>query len=186
MGLDELAEKKAQLACDEGDYHAGVTTLMNAYGRQILNFCATTLNDENGAHDVLQVVFVQAFQALEKFDRKSTYRTWLYSIARHRCLDTLKSKRRLEARVDFVSEPPDTEVDSATEESDSLEQRILHECLGKLDQETRTAILLRFQASYSYAELAQIIHQKAGTLQARVTRALPRLRRCIEDNGVTL
>ena len=50
-----------------------------------------------------------------------------------------------------------------------------------LDEPSRTAVLLRYQQGFSYEEMAAICHEKAGTLQARVSRALRRLREMMES-----
>jgi DNA-directed RNA polymerase specialized sigma24 family protein len=44
----------------------------------------------------------------------------------------------------------------------------------------RTAVLLRYQQGFTFAEMARICGEKPGTLQARVARALPLLRAWIE------
>ena len=40
--------------------------------------------------------------------------------------------------------------------------------------------MLRYQSGFTFEELAELFSQKPGTLQARVMRALPVLRKCIE------
>jgi RNA polymerase sigma-70 factor, ECF subfamily len=52
-------------------------------------------------------------------------------------------------------------------------------CLGELDEPIRTALLLRFQQGFTFPEMAVICGEQAGTLQARVARALPVLRAAI-------
>jgi RNA polymerase sigma factor (sigma-70 family) len=59
-------------------------------------------------------------------------------------------------------------------------QRALVACLRELDDKLRTVLLLRFQQGFSYEEMAVVCGEKAGTLHARVARALPDLRVRIE------
>jgi RNA polymerase sigma-70 factor (ECF subfamily) len=42
------------------------------------------------------------------------------------------------------------------------------------------AVVLRYQQGFSFEEMAEVLNEKAGTLQARVMRAMPILRKCIE------
>ena len=46
------------------------------------------------------------------------------------------------------------------------------------------AVLLRFQQGLSYPEIARLSNEKAPALQVRVARALPVLRRCLEEKGM--
>jgi len=46
------------------------------------------------------------------------------------------------------------------------------------------AVLLRFQEGLPYEEMGRMCREKPATLQARVTRALPLLRRCLEGKGI--
>jgi DNA-directed RNA polymerase specialized sigma24 family protein len=59
----------------------------------------------------------------------------------------------------------------------------LRRCLGELSPHVRTAVLLRFQEGFSYEEMARAVRERAPALQARVARALPVLRRCLEGRG---
>ncbi|HEX8113454.1 MAG TPA: sigma-70 family RNA polymerase sigma factor, partial [Kofleriaceae bacterium] len=59
-------------------------------------------------------------------------------------------------------------------------QAALVTCLATLDDPARTAVLLRYQQGLTYEEMAEICGEKAGTLQARVARALRKLRDRLE------
>jgi len=193
MPYNEIAEHKATLALKQNDFETAVTVLMNTYGTDIFRFCHSMLNNTSDAQDVLQTVFLQAFKALDKFAGDSTFRTWLYAIARNRCLDHLKKNKRLHARVEFTDDVPEPDPDEVSAKSrsntasfDPFLSKVLLDCMEKLSGPVRSAILMRFQSEHSYEEAANVLQEKAGTLQARVARALPTLRKCIEDNGVTL
>jgi RNA polymerase sigma-70 factor (ECF subfamily) len=131
---------------------------------------------------------VQAFQSLPSFSRKSSLRSWLYGIARHRCLDALESRQRATRR-----QAPEAEAEGIADPAAGTEgayagaqlAQILQDCLKGLTPQVRTAILLRFQEDFSYEDMTRICQEKAPTLQARVARALPVLRRCLEAKGAT-
>ena len=58
--------------------------------------------------------------------------------------------------------------------------------MSRLSDKIRDTLLLRFKSGRSYEEMSDILGEKAATLQARVARALPALRRCLEENGVSV
>lgn len=183
------AEQEAIEALDRGDRKGALTVLMEAYGTSVYRYCRQMVVDADLAEDVHQMTFVQAYESLGRFARRSSLRTWLYGIARHRCLDALKTTRRRRARFELVEELPE-EPDSREHPEERLTARslstALEECLRQLAPRIRTAVLHRYQDGFSYPEMARICRERAATLQARVARALPGLRRCIEQQGLTL
>ncbi len=176
-------------ALNGGDRKHALTLLMGAYGDSLYRFCRQMTRDESLAEDVHQMTFVQAYQGLDDFAYRSSFRTWLFSIARHRCLDALKILRRRRARFELVDEPPHRpdDTDSADQRLEAVDRSLtLERCLAALAPRVREAILLRFREESSYAEMALVCREKPATLQARVARAMPVLRHCLEEGGVAL
>ncbi|HEY0195556.1 MAG TPA: sigma-70 family RNA polymerase sigma factor [Kofleriaceae bacterium] len=171
--LVELARTgQARVACH---------LLMHRYGTDVYRFCRTELRDDALAEDVQQVVFLQAYHHLPGFEGKSTVKTWLFAIARHRVLDASKARRRARAHLEDDAVDPSDPGPPADQQLDAARaQRYLAECLARLGEPTRTAILLRYQQGFSFDEMAEICGERAGTLQARVARALPRLKAMLE------
>lgn len=182
--VDASAEEQEILRLvDAGDLTAALRLLMRHYGTAVYRYCRETLRDRALADDVHQRVFIEAHRDLPKFARRSSVRTWLFAIARHRVLDAMKSRKRAQAHVDDADtgEVPDPRPRPDERIDDARLRSALVACLEKLGEHIRTAVLLRFQQGFSFEEMAEICGDKPGTLQARVTRALPALRECIES-----
>lgn len=181
------SERSVDQALVSGDYRTVLKFLMDAYGNQIYRFCMQMVKDEQLAEDVHQMTYVQAYEGLGSFKGNSSLRTWLFSIARNRSLDALKMTRRRERRITLVDELPENQneqpVDNEAQQSGLRQQ--LQKCLQKLAPHIRSAVLLRFQQEHSYKEMSDISDEKPATLQARVVRALPVLRECLEQGGIT-
>ncbi len=178
-------EREALEALDRADHEAALRTLMTAYGTAIYRFCRQLVSEEL-AEEAHQMTFVQAYEGLGRFSRRSSLRTWLFSIARHRCLDAAKIARRRQRRFELVAEPPESPAaTSGAEErlAADARARALESCLGELKPEVRSAVVLRFQEDLSYPEMARVCDERPPTLQARVARAMPLLRRCLEGLG---
>ncbi len=179
-------EEQVTRAVQERDYRGALTALMDAYGGELYRHCLAVLGTEALAADVHQLVFVHAFRDLNKFRGESSFRTWLYAIARHRCLDALRARRRFRRRFETRSELPETA--SATSLEDVADARIraraLHLALEELPAKVRVPVVLRYIDDMSFAEIGEICNAKPATVQARVARALPVLRRYLSDAGL--
>jgi len=165
-----------------GDLSAPLSLLMRRHGTAVYRFCREELHDATLADDVHQHIFIEAHRDLRRFGGRSTLRTWLFGIARHRVLDAAKSRRRAEAHIedDDAADAPDP----GPPPSEQLDEARLHHalvaCLAELGEHVRAALLLRYQQGFTFEDMAEVCCEKPGTLQARVMRALPLLRACIE------
>jgi RNA polymerase sigma-70 factor (ECF subfamily) len=184
---DDL-EKTARLAAAlaGGDKPAALALVDELHGDGLYRFIHAMVRRDDLADDVYQTTLLEAFRDLGTFGERSSLRTWLYGIARHRCLDALKAGKRRDGR--FVAEgelpePPD-DAASALERMGHAELlAALGECMDELAPETRMVLLMRFSEDMPYEDIARVCRASAETMRARVSRALPLLRRCVEQRG---
>lgn len=187
MSQSETVDTAILNALDRGDHSEALEVLMETHGTAIYRFCRRIVGNDELAEEAHQLAFVQAYRSLAQFSRQATIRTWLFSIARHRCLDLLKSRRRRDRRFELVDEVPEPADADGHADDAGLEARDRHSaldrCLSQLTEPVRAAVLLRFRDAMSYPEMEGIFEERANTLQARVARALSSLRRCLEGAG---
>jgi RNA polymerase sigma-70 factor, ECF subfamily len=175
-------DEDALALVDRGDVNAALHRLMERHGAAVYRYCRVALGDAALADDVQQQVFFEALRDLASFGRRSTVRTWLLGIARHRVLDAAKQRQRAWSRLDdVVAEPADARDGPGESLDDARLQDALLACLREIDPQVATAILLRYQQGLTFEEMAEICGEKAGTLQARVARGVRRLRARIES-----
>ena len=188
--MDDIADPEAAArdALSRGDRRRALSLLMGLYGNTVYNYCRHLLQQPALAEDVLQTTFVQAFDDLERYRGKSSFRNWLLGIARHRCLDTLKMKRREERHLAHPMVAPDVEAPTAGAEEQlhvaSIGKYLTH-CLGRLRDVVREAVVLRFMHQMSYEEMSKLTGERSATLQMRVARAMSGLRKCLQLSGVS-
>jgi RNA polymerase sigma factor (sigma-70 family) len=187
---DAVDDTTVLAAVDRGDLDQALRLLMKAHGVAIYRYCASRLGTDR-ADDVHQTVFIEAHRDLPRFERRSSLRTWLFGIANHRCLDHIKTRGRHDSKFTPAEDPgaTDPSEDPSPFEQVSREQlrKLLERCLEGLAPATRDAVLLRYRDGFQYEEIAKInreeagmAEEKPGTLQQRVARALPVLRKCLE------
>ena len=107
----------------------------------------------------------------------------MFAIAHHRVLDAIKAhKRELAHRgpQDEVKHIADPRPSAAEKIDDERLIQALMACLNELDDEVRRAVLLRHPLEFTFEEMSTILRARPKTLEARVRRAMPLLRDCIE------
>lgn len=190
VGLEErsAADGRIRQAVQAGEKDAALRLLMDAYGTQLFSICSRFIPDRALAEDVHQTCFVQAYQSLHRILERESIAAWLMAIARNRCLDALKIHRRRRRWQVLHATLPEVRDGHSTPEDEvhhaSMVQR-LRRALDVLSTEARRAVELRYGEMLSYEEMAEQCGVRPGTLQMRVTRAIPVLRRSLESQGIT-
>jgi len=132
----------------------------------LLAFSRHMLRSQEDAEDVLQHTFVAAFRKLREGERATQLKPWLYTIARNRSLDVLRSRRPEEDKE------PDQATASASEE---VEQRTeLKELLAdvhNVPDRQRSALVLATVGGLSYLEIAEVLECEANQVKSLVFEA---------------
>jgi len=180
------AEAAALEALGSGDHSRALTALMDLYGESLYRHCLAMVGDAALAADTHQQIFVHVYRDLPRFRGQSSLRTWLFAIARHRCLDALRARKRRRRRFETRGHLPEYGTPAQLEEATDarLRVRALTDALEELLPKTRFCVALRYLDELSYAEIGAICGDKPATVQARVSRAMPVLRRHLERVGI--
>ena len=148
--------------------------LYERHSRPLFNFIRRLLRDESLAEDVFQETCMRVLKNADRFDSRSRFRTWLYTVAHNLCMDELRRRRR---RMNI----PASELPGPTPEPDPHERLVEGESarrlLGELRPELRAVVVLRVLHGYSQEETARIVGAPVGTVKSRLHNALKQLRR---------
>jgi RNA polymerase sigma-70 factor (ECF subfamily) len=183
--VDPDAEAAILAALGRARRHEALELLMKTYGAPITAFVIRMVRDRDVAGDVRQQVFLEAFQGFERFEGRSSLWSWLCGIAHHRCIDELRRRRRA-SQVDDL-ESTDALAGPAIHAIDAdrvAQRRALEQCLAKLTPAIRTQLLMRCFLGLTYAEIGDSVGATHSAVQVRMSRILPRLRRCLRDEGL--
>jgi RNA polymerase sigma factor (sigma-70 family) len=188
VGDREDEDRRIAEAIAAGDARTAVPLLIDRYGERIYRYCRRMLGSDAEADDASQMVFEQAFVAIERRAKVDSPAAWLCGIARHRCLDGIDRRRRAPLLVDAeeLQRMIDANVPGRDQPLDPRLQQLLDECLDELDARSRTAVLLRHHDHLSYEEISGKTGDQPGALRVRVARALRLLRACLEKKGGAL
>lgn len=131
----------------EPDSAAGreaVSHLFRRYRDAVYLWCHRHLGDHDEALDLAQETFIEAHRALPGFEGRSAFRSWLFAIARFRCLSAIRRRRSWfddEYDLDLAESGqagPEEELLEAVDED-----RVLAFLERHLDETERTAFWLR-------------------------------------------
>lgn len=148
--------------------------LMRRYQRTLYSVCARYLGNERDADDVSQEIMLKVLYGLKKFEGKSKFKTWLYSITYNECTTQYRKDRRKRRLFDALSlNPLDEEVESEPLVSKNND---LDRWLVGVNPIDREIIILRFVAELEFQDIASIMHLGLSATKMRYKRSIDRLR----------
>ena len=157
--------------------------------RRLTAFLSQLVGDMELARELSQEAFVRAWSALERFDPKYRFSTWLFRIAHNLGIDQLR-RRRLQTTPLYRTDSQGDEVevvvpDVGKDPLGHLENRVLatelREVIEGLRPEYRELVLLRHFAGLSYQEIADFTEMPLGTVKNKLFRAHSVLRKALTD-----
>lgn len=149
-------------------------TLVEHYHLPVFRFACNLIGDEHDAEDITQEVFLAAFDNLASYNAKrASLLTWLFTIARNRCVNYLKRSRPV---IDGQA-IANTQLTASSDDTSRNEfWSRLDEALDALPIEQKMAFVLAEIEDLPYADIAQIEQTTLGTVKSRIHRAKQRLR----------
>lgn len=178
--LEEQALERAR----QGNVAGAIELLMKGYGPLISTYCARTLRDRDAAQDVCQKVFCEAFQGFQQFKGQGSLLSWLFAIARHRCVDEARRRQRTPATEELGGADHRPELATAEATRDPPMEYNLRHCLAELPPEIRSAVVLRHLEGFTHVEIGEETGTPPGTVQVQISRALIKLRKCLQRRGI--
>jgi RNA polymerase sigma-70 factor (ECF subfamily) len=196
LGSDS-AEDLGQLSDEElmnryrEEGHADIfTELVHRYERELYRYLARYLGDPTLAEDVFQNTFLQVHLKRGLFENGRPFRPWLYAIATHQAVDSLRKAGRhptvsLDQRVGGGGRESDAGnlIDILVSETggpladlqEAERQQWVRECIARLPEALRQTLILAYHQDLKYREIAEILKIPVGTVKSRLHAALEKL-----------
>ena len=148
------------------------------YSKRIYNLAYRMTGDKDDASDITQETFIQGFNSLDKFKGESQIYTWLYKIAKNKCLRHLEKRNKttflsLQELIDKTSSPVSDEI-SETEKMNYISQ-VKDGCLSGLlrclSLQQRLAFILTILLDLPLEQVASIIDKSENATRILVHRS---------------
>ena len=180
-----IAEEGALVAAVRAGDRDLFRVLVERYQPALVATLIRLVRDRHQAEDLAQQSFIDAFDALARFDTSRRFSTWLFRIAINNAKDWLKSHKRGEQSIDgavasdaaaFAGTVRGPERQAAANER--LNQ--LSRALDALPVAFREVLILKDVQGLSYKEIQEILGHPVTTLKIRAVRGRAALRELME------
>jgi RNA polymerase sigma-70 factor, ECF subfamily len=146
--------------------------LFEKYRTRVYRFCLRMLGDPDQAQDAFQETFIRVYDHRMDF-RGSNFSAWLFTIARHTCLNYIRNRKDHEQYDEVFHEV------GHERETDVFLKDCIAKAVSTLPVTYREAILLREYEECSYQEIADILDIDISLAKVRVHRARVILRKLL-------
>lgn len=159
-----------------------IEELFHHYSNLIYRFILLMINSKEEAEDLTQEVFIKAYKGLPNFKGDSSYKTWLYSIARNITYDHYRKKRTIRLLKEIThlerTEPIPEEIMEMKEQTQYLYRAIM-----ELKLPYREIIILRKIKGYQISETAELLGWTEAKVKTTLHRALLALKTQLDKKG---
>ncbi|MGD9590623.1 MAG: sigma-70 family RNA polymerase sigma factor [Pyrinomonadaceae bacterium] len=196
----------AEHTLDQAREHAGVpnpSSWVDEHGDSLFRFAMVRLRDETLAQDLVQETLLSAIQSLDSYQGRSTERTWLTGILKHKIIDHYRKHKNQVQITDeetdlsgvnkFFERPdawdghwviklrpvdPEQSPDQAMERSEFWD--MMNNCLSALPAKIANVFTLREVDGLTSEEICELLCLSPNNFWVIMHRARMQLRRCVE------
>jgi RNA polymerase sigma-70 factor (ECF subfamily) len=151
--------------------------VVDPYRRALEVHCYRMLGSAHDAEDVVQDTLLRAWRALDRFEPRAAFQTWLYRIATNACLDELERRPR---RPEPIQPYPDSPLDEAASPTydpaaryairEGMELALLR-AIQELPGRQRAVLILRDVLGWTSPEVAELLESTVAATNSALQRA---------------
>ena len=189
-----VSDEDLMLECSKGDMSA-FELLVRRYQDALVNYINFTINDYHRAEDLAQETFLRVFKSASRYKPKSTFKSWLYTIATNLSRNELRNRARRKTYYleDLVDEDEDVYqseflIDTRLQPDILYEkkerQQLIKRTLDQLPENQRVALTLVTYQELSYEEISEILNCSIGAVKSLIHRARQNLKKLLIKTGI--
>ena len=169
---DNLEDDLLVLRAQTGDSGA-MAKLVDRWQARLWAFARAMSGNDDAAWEIVQETWLSVVGSLDRLHDATRFRTWVFSIARHKYADSVRKwQRQRESNV------------SVSVEAAATERQDIRDILGLLPEQDRSLLALHYLEGFEYLEMSAILGVPIGTVKSRLYKARMELKKKLEQiNG---
>jgi len=156
----DVTDEHLVMAAQDGSKEAFLT-LYNRYLKRVYNRVKSRIPHED-AEDVTQDIFIAVVRALQNFEHRSSFSTWLFTIVNRQIADYYRHRYR-QGKNKTISIEGTEGLEIQAENKNLDEMVVIQQALHKIPENYQEVILMRFADGLTFSEIAT---QKGQSLEA--------------------
>jgi RNA polymerase sigma-70 factor, ECF subfamily len=175
--VSDIAEQRLLLACAQAGDERAFRRLVEPYRHALEVHCYRMLGSAQDAEDMAQETLLRAWRALERFEPRVQFQTWLYRIATNACLDELERRPRRPEPVDPFPDRSSDETASPTYDPvaryairEGMDLALLR-AIQELPGRQRAVLIFRDVLGWTAAEVADVLESTVASANSALQRA---------------
>lgn len=182
-GMKQFSDEELLQMFSEGDNpNYAFNLIVRKYQEPVYWHIRRMVVSHEDANDIVQDVFVKAWQGLLKFRKDSALYTWLYRIATNEALSFLKKKKnRFFLPLLDISKQLEETLESDVYYHGSDMEKTIQKAILKLPDKQRAVFNLRYFDEMKYEEMAEVLNTSVGALKASYHHAVKKIEQFISN-----
>lgn len=160
--------------------------LYRKYHQDVFQFLFYMVKNKEQAEDLVQEVYIRVLKSYERFEGKSSEKTWLFSIARNVAIDSFRKQKGWKQKIleKFDWSTQQVKDDNPIPEEIAVQKeevQLIYRCLDQCTMDQRMVIVMRYIHELSIAETAAALNWTESKVKTTQHRALKILKKHLED-----
>ena len=172
------SDEELMLRAAKGDMDA-FEELVERHQQSALNIAHRFVGDPARAEDIAQEAFLKVLAGAERYRPAAAFRTYLYNVIWHLCVDYYRMQRPL--RLDAAAAGADPSPGPPQAVMARERARRVREAVDALPPRQRMALVLQHFEGMSYDEIAEALECSPSAVDALLVRAKRKLRDALRD-----
>lgn len=151
--------------------------LYDRYSTKVYSRCLSLLKNEATAADASQDIFMKIFLNLSKFNQKSRFSTWVYSITYNYCIDYIRRKKKEKTVLTDEDEKiGDVQEEVSDKELFEIELDRIKEIMEIIPAEDKAVLTMKYQEGLSIKVIGDVINKSESATKMKLKRAKHKVR----------
>ncbi len=186
--VNKTDEQIVVLTLKNQDYYL---CLMKRYEAKLLNYILKISNiNKEDAEDILQEIFIKAYQNLNDFDLNFKFSNWIYSIAHNATISAFRKKKVRPQTVSWENKDLNNILESTLDVENTSLQKLTYKqilkIINRLPLKYKDVLILKFMEGKDYREISDILHKPMGTIATLINRAKKSLKQELKKEDIKL